>query len=159
MSGYDWETIFKSKTEKELLKIYTGNSHLNFEAQVYAALELKRRDYNFNTIKDFHSSKIESLKNDITEFNNLTFKKSDYYKQQFIYFFGIIIILVYLITSDFKQESTFTIYKALIYLVIFIFSILTAKWNYNRFRKNKAKKLKEKTELLDKLSKVIPISL
>ena len=41
MSGYDWQTIFKIKDEKELIEIYRGDSHLNFEAKVFAGIELK----------------------------------------------------------------------------------------------------------------------
>ena len=41
--GYNWEKIVKKKDENELLYIYSGNSHLDFEAEIYAGIELKNR--------------------------------------------------------------------------------------------------------------------
>ena len=62
MAGYNWEVIFKNKTEKELIEIYSGKSQLNFEAEIFAGLELKNRDYDFQKIEDIHKRKIEELK-------------------------------------------------------------------------------------------------
>ena len=59
MSGYDWQTIFKIKDEKELIEIYRGDSHLNFEAKVFAGIELKNRNFNFAIIEEIHNRKIE----------------------------------------------------------------------------------------------------
>jgi len=41
--GYNWGKIFKEKDEKELLNIYSSKSLLDYEAEIYAGLELKNR--------------------------------------------------------------------------------------------------------------------
>ena len=153
MSDYNWENIFKSKSESELLEIYRGDSHLNYEAEIHAGLELKNRNFDFNDekIKEVHLRKIESLQNELSEFKNLEYKKSDYYKNQKYYFFGIILLIVLLVTNDINSDNEFHFYKAIIYLATFSVSFLTAKWNYNRFKQNKEKTIKNKTELLKEL--------
>ena len=71
MSYYDWQNIFKNKTEKELLKIYSGDSGLNYEAEIHAGLELKNRDFDFATVAQIHNRKVEELKSDISLNENL----------------------------------------------------------------------------------------
>lgn len=45
--SYDWEKIFKEKTTKELLEIYTGHSFLPKSVIPFAKKELKKRNFEF----------------------------------------------------------------------------------------------------------------
>lgn len=150
MADYNWEEIFKKKTEKELVDIYTGKSVLGFDAEIYAGLELKIRNYDFNKIQEIHNAKVEKLKKEISDFQNLDFKSSGFLKKQIMYFVGIILVLIILITDD--LNSNFRLYKALIYLVIFIVSILTSRWSYKRFVRKKEESIKTKIDLLNKMN-------
>lgn len=49
--GYDWEKIFKSKTNKELYDIVTGKTVLSKEAEQFAKNELERRHFDFNDME------------------------------------------------------------------------------------------------------------
>lgn len=157
MADYNWEEIFKGKTEKELVDIYKGKSFLDFEAEIYAGLELKNRNYDFNKIEQFHIAKEEKLKKEISDFQNLDFKSSGYLKKLIIYSLGIIFVLIVLITNDFN--SNFRFYEALIYLVVFVVSILTSKWSYKRFVRKKEESIKTKIELLNKMNPLFRPSL
>jgi amino acid permease len=150
MADYNWEEIFKKKTEKELVDIYIGKSFLDFEAEIYAGLELRNRKYDFSKIEQFHIAKEEKLKKEISDFQNLDFKSSGFLKKQISYFIGIILVLIILITDDFN--SNFRLYKALIYLVIFVVSILTSKWSYRRFVRKKEESIKSRIDLLNKMN-------
>lgn len=58
MGYYDWEKIFKNKTDKELYSIYLGKSHLGEEARVNAKKELELRKFDFKNLKK-HKKKWE----------------------------------------------------------------------------------------------------
>lgn len=60
--NYDWEKIFKSKSDKELFKIFTGQSLLNSEAKKIAEIELKNRGFDFENIEKYRKKwKLKSL--------------------------------------------------------------------------------------------------
>ena len=48
---YNWEKIFKSKSDKELFQIYLGKTHLDTEAKSFAEAELKIRNFDFNNLE------------------------------------------------------------------------------------------------------------
>ena len=148
--GYDWEKIFKEKNNKELLDIYTGDSLLDYEASMYAGLELKIRNYDFNKILKVHNQKIEELEISIENCKNIKFTKSKYFRQQISNTIGLIIVFIILINNahEFQTLENFNLYKFIFYAVIFIFGILSAKWSYNRYEKEKKEKIEIKTKLL-----------
>ena len=155
MAGYNWEAIFKNKTEKELIEIYSGKSQLNFEAEIFAGLELKNRDYDFQKIEDIHKRKIEELKIEIEDFENLEFRKSKYFRDQIMYGIGIVVLIILLITNQkpIFEKEIYHYYKAAFYLFFTLIAFLTARWNFERFKKNKKKMIIEKTELLNKITR------
>lgn len=60
--GYNWEEIFKNKTDKELYDIFIGKHVLNKEAQEFAEKELIARKFNFNNIEKAQKKwKLETL--------------------------------------------------------------------------------------------------
>jgi len=59
---YNWEEIFKSKSDKELFKIYHGDSMLPSETSNYAYNELKKRGVDFNHLDKVNMKwELESL--------------------------------------------------------------------------------------------------
>lgn len=54
--SYNWEKIFKNKTDKELYEIFLGRKQLGTEAKEFAEVELKLRNFNFDNI-DSHKNK------------------------------------------------------------------------------------------------------
>jgi len=47
---YNWGEIFKNKTNKELYKIYLGDTLLPLETKVFAFNELKKRKFDFDNL-------------------------------------------------------------------------------------------------------------
>lgn len=88
--GYNWEKIFKEKDEIELINIYSGNSYLDYEASIYAGLELQIRNYDFGKIKKIHDQKIEELKMSIEEFKQLKYTKTKYFRNQIFNTIGLV---------------------------------------------------------------------
>ena len=48
--SYNWEKIFKNKTNKELYEIVIGKKVLSKEAIKYAKTELENRDFDFENM-------------------------------------------------------------------------------------------------------------
>ena len=152
--GYNWEKIFKEKDEKELVKIYSGNSYLDYEASIYAGLELKNRNFDFQKIEKIHNEKIARLKMEIKDFENLEFIKSKYSSIQLLSVIGLSGLLYSVIKN--KEEiigDNYNFIRILIYGTIALIIILTAKWNFNRFKKNKKKTIEKKVHLLKMITK------
>jgi hypothetical protein len=148
MSLYNWQNIFKSKSDKELVEIFKGNSNLDFEAEIYAGIELKNRNFDFSLIQEVYNQKVIAFKRDLIESQNLEFRNSEYFRNQIFYLIGILLIFSIFVLKGFKFDQQIKSYKALIYLGFLIFSLFTAKWNFNRFKAKKEKTLKQKEELL-----------
>ncbi|NLF42786.1 MAG: hypothetical protein GX587_08830, partial [Bacteroidales bacterium] len=59
---YNWEKIFKNKSDKELYEIFLGKRLLNDEAKEYAEKELKQRKFDFSNIEAYKKKwKLEKL--------------------------------------------------------------------------------------------------
>jgi hypothetical protein len=154
MAGYDWQTIFKSKSEKELIEIYGGNSQLNFGAEIFAGLELKNRNYDFKKIIEVHKKKTEELRSEISDFETLEFRDSKYFKDFIKHSIGLVVFVIILIAKNKQIEAAGIAYcyQFAFYIIISLFIVLTAKWKFERFKKNKEKTIVEKTELLKKIT-------
>jgi len=51
--SYNWEKIFKNKTNEELYEIFLGKQQLSAEAKGFAEKELKSRNFNFDNIGSY----------------------------------------------------------------------------------------------------------
>ena len=160
MARYDWRNILKEKDEKELIDIYSGNSLFNTEVEIYAGLELKSRDFDFQTIEQIHKQKFEQLKSDIKEYNDLRYVKSKYFKNQITYSIAFVMLLFMHIYyyNQVRIQGEFKYFQAIIILVISLITIfigipiLTAKWRFERFKKKKKKSIEQRTELFGNTS-------
>lgn len=147
--SYNWEKIFKDKDEKELVTIYSGKSHLNFEATIYAGIELKNRGFDIQKMEIINNGIVLKLKQEISDFEEVDFFKSKYFKKQF---FGVIALLgLFLAFYKNREEiisDEYNFIRIIIYIVILLFGVVTAKWNFNRFKKNKKETISKKENLL-----------
>lgn len=147
--GYNWEQIFKEKAEQELVKIYSGESHLDFEASIYAGLELKNRKFDFQRIEEIHSRKLVQLKMEIKDFEDQEFIASKYFRSQVLNIIGFSGLIYFLIKHKDEIIGDDYIYiRTVIYAIIALIAVLTAKWNFNRFKRNKRKSIEKKISLL-----------
>jgi len=149
MAGYNWQKIFKAKTEKELIQIYSGESSLNFEAEIYAGLELKNRNFDFQTIDRIHQQKIIQLERDIDECKFLNYTNSKYFRNQLLALIGIFFIIFNLVNREIQNQLDSGIYyRYLFYIIILLINILIAKLLFERFKRKKHQTIDEKTKLL-----------
>lgn len=152
--GYNWEKIFNEKDEKELLNIYSGNSHLDFEAQILAGIELYNRNFDFEKIESVHRQIISKLKLDIEKFKKLNYFKSKQYRDQIFSFVGLVFILIVLLKGwdEIKSYDEYKYYKFIISAFVLLITVISAKWNFNRFKRKKEDTITQKIELLKKMS-------
>lgn len=155
MAKHDWRNIFKEKDEKELVNIYSGNSHLNIEAECFAGLELKSRGFDFKTIELIHQKKLEQLKGDIEEYKKLKYVNSKYFKNQITYSIAFVILLFMHIYyyHRIRIGGEYSYVEAIMVLIISLITImmgipiLTAKWRFERFKKKKMRSIDLRTQL------------
>ena len=152
--GYNWEKIFKEKDEKELLNIYSGNSHLDFEAQIFAGIELKNRNYDFDRIESIHKQKIAKVKLDIEKFKSLNYFKSKQFRNQILNFVGFVFIIIILLNggNEIKSNDEYKYYELIIYAFVLLITVISAKWSFNRFKRKREETITQKIELLKKMS-------
>ena len=155
MAKHDWRNIFKEKDEKELVNIYSGNTHLDIEVECFAGLELKSRDFDFKTIELIHQKKLDQLKSDIEEYKKLKYVNSTYFKNQITYSIAFVILLfmhVYYY-HRIRIDAEYSSFQAIMILIISLITImtgipiLTAKWRFERFKKKKMKSIDQRTQL------------
>ena len=149
MAKHDWHNILKEKDEQELVNIYSGNSHLNIEAECFAGLELKSRGFDYKTIELIHQKKLEQLKSDIEDYKKLKYVSSKYFKNQITYSIAFVLLLFMHIYyyHRIRIDGEFSPFEAIMVLFISLITImmgipiLTAKW---RFAKSANGSIKER---------------
>ncbi len=147
--AYDWEEIFKHKDEKELIDIYSEKSHLNYEAGIYDGLELKRRNFDFRKIETIHNTKLAKLQEDIKSYQELNFFETKYFKRLIFATLAFVVLMMFVYRN---KEAIFS--ERLEHLNIWIYmialptTIITAKWSFNHFKKDKKKTIEQKARLL-----------
>ncbi len=150
MGYYNWEEIFKKKTDNELLSIYAGNSHLDFEGCIYAGLELRKRGFDFQKIKKIHDRKIAELKMEIEVHGSISFYRTKYFRNLFFNSIAVASILIAAIfkTNDFHFQNDFQKYKFWIIFSLSVVSIFTVRWSYKRNLRKRSESILRRIELL-----------
>ena len=90
--------------------------------------------------------------NDIREYKELDFFRTKYFKRLVIdtlALFGFIILFFKYKEEIVSNQSEYL--RIWIYIIALSITIATAKWSYNRFKKDKRKTIEHKTALLKKL--------
>jgi len=154
--SYDWEKIFKSKTNKELYNIVCGKTTLSSETIPYAKSELENRNFDFENMEaNMDAWKLSSLIEDYdyaeleisrSKFNHISIKK-----YLLIISVTAIILLIYFMVQ--YQDLSF-LYDSLLISFIII-SILVFINNFiSKKQKEKQDDRKERiVELTEKLKK------
>lgn len=152
--GYDWQKIFQEKESPELVKIYSGDSHLDYEASIFAGLELKKRKYDFNKIQDIHHRKIAELKSDLDGYKNLKYVNSRFFRQQILNIIALAFFMYALLMSpeSMGYENKIEFYYALIIIFTTLIAIIGARWSFKRFKRKQKMELEKRARLLQMLT-------
>jgi ABC-type sugar transport system permease subunit len=147
---YNWEVIFKTKTDNELLSIYAGNSHLDFEGRIYAALELKKRDFNFEKIQAIHKKNIANLRNEIESYKTLKFTKTKHFRGLLFTSAFLVSILIAAISNAkaFLFQNIFEQFRFWLIIISSILYVVTARWIYKYQKRKFSEAILHKIELL-----------
>lgn len=154
--SYNWEKIFKSKSDKELYKIITGKTLLGGDAKHFAQKELNIRGFDLNNIEK-HKKKweLESLiKEHDTKNNSFFFQRNSF---QFLITGIIAIITLIVLTLDFflgfsdfsaqQEQKLFYAFTVLFLLGMAIISL----WQYKVISKKEIKQKSRIKELINEL--------
>ena len=150
---YNWEEIFKDKSNKELYDIYIGNSAFLPKSTIpVAKRELENRNFDFENMEaNLAAWKLTRLIQE-EEFELQAGKRNTFFIPFKFYLLGIsVLILIFFFIAPKTHDSIYIGFPMFLTLAtIFYFS------NNYLFRKEQAKKIKrnnEKLELIKKLEK------
>ena len=108
--GYNWEKIFKSKSTKELYKIFLGDTLLGSETKEFAKKELENRNFDFNDlIKQKKKWELENLIEQQKSEKSLFFRTQTAFEYLMMGIVGVIILLISVILLDFGQKKNIDI--------------------------------------------------
>ena len=153
--SYNWQEIFKSKTSKELYKIYIGDTQLPSVTKEFAKKELERRKFNFDDV-DAHKTGWK-LSNLIEEDNYLNSEMSGQGRVFFVNFkIYILFLLAFFVliyfTTDFKyHDTTVQLRIALIMTIIYTVLVFINNFFFKRIqikREQRKKRIIEIREIL-----------
>ena len=154
MGYYNWEKIFKEKTDKELLKIFRGDSFLDLEARCYAYYELQRREVTIGNTESIINSIVDSLRLDIIHLNNFEFRHSKQYRAFII---SIVVSAILIIVLAFKGREIYRspddFVNVISMFVAALFGIGSGYVNYFLYKKELRKRIgSRKKHLVELLS-------
>lgn len=159
---YNWEEIYKSKTDTELLKIFNGDYLLNTDARISAVKILLERNYDKEEIKEIRDRSIEELDSEIHDIITTDIEKE---KRSHI-IWSIVMPLIWLVTTcflvrpDIRIESILET-KQVVFFFTVLFMIISTAFGIKFFKKRRLKelqkKLKEIQEIKERLSRKIGV--
>lgn len=159
---YNWEEIYKSKTDTELLKIFNGDYLLNTDARISAVKILLERNYDKEKIKEIKDRSIEELDSEIHDIITADIEKE---KRSHI-IWSLIMSLIWLVSTyflvrpDIRIESILET-KQVVFFFTVLFMIISTAFGIKFFKKRRLKelqkKLKEIQEIQERLSREIGI--
>ena len=147
MADYNWQQIFKDKSDEELISIYNGDTSLDFEAEIYAGLELRKRKYNYHIINSIYEQKVIQVKRELEDSHKLNFSRLKYNTFHFHRDFAILVCILFVIKnfSGFftgKEEFDF---RMLYYMGLYVIIASSIIWLFgkllNRIKRPKINKL------------------
>ncbi|MDE5419032.1 hypothetical protein L3073_07520 [Ancylomarina sp. DW003] len=153
--SYNWEKIFKNKSDKELYEIFVGRQKLNKDAKYFAEKELTARKFNFKNVER-HQKKwqLEKLIEEERNEKGLIGNSFGSYNSKHFLIMAIfggamtsLMILDYFFDFMSKSDGDYDHINQIILLVFFtIFSLVglisfRKKRNQEKQRKIKIKKL------------------
>lgn len=145
--GYNWEEIFKSKSNKELYRIYKGDTTLPVEAKAYAERELELRKFDFNNMEANRDGwKLERLAGDeIIEAKTNSPIKVYYTKYHYPLFFAGILLVVFVL-NDFNADINRSSITTFVALTVLMFIYV---WINNYFyKKRERERIERRAEIV-----------
>jgi len=148
--NYDWEKIFKNKSNRELYDIFIGKKILSKKAVEIAKSELERRKFDFSKVKDYHD--VWELGSIISEEEFSEFNDRTTYVSLRNYLFVVIgITLISFLLNKYTNTKISTEF-ILILIGYSTFAVLLENYTYRRkkrARNNRINRIKELKRNLD----------
>jgi len=154
--NYNWEKIFKEKSDKELYEIFIGKQKLNEDARIFAEQELKLRNFDFvNLNKQKKKFELEKLIEEEKASKTFSFFSTNEKKFLIMGIFGIFFLLLNILDFffDFIEKSntdTTLINKYFFILIGLVFSIV-GLIGYRRKKKRRKYRERKIRELIKEL--------
>ncbi len=157
--SYNWEKIFKNKTDKELYEIFLGRKQLGAEAKEFAELELKLRNFDFDNI-DSHKKKwtleklIEEERNESGAYSLFRWTSNSKHSLMMAIggaFLGLLMTFDYFFDFMTKTIGSKNQYEQIGFIIFFfslsVFGLIT----YFRKRKNESQRKQKIKELISEM--------
>ena len=152
---YNWQNIYKSKTNKELYEIYIGKISLSKEAQEIAKEELERRDFDFeNMAVNYKAWKVLSLNEDRKLFNLDILNQNIFFISLKHYLIFVISSLTVFLALKYYQEFEGSYNELLTFLILSGIMVLL---NNLMFRIQETKRKKRNREILDLTKEIVEV--
>ncbi len=148
MEHYNWQEIFKSKTNSELFDIYSGKKNLSEEAKEFAGKELENRNFDFNNIeREKEKMELEILLEE-EKFYSRQFGMMASPPMQFITIITIAIFLI-IITLQYYLNGQQEHSPSFLFVTIAIFTYFV--YRYKRAKRQTKKRQSRINEIIRKL--------
>ena len=149
--NYNWEKIFKEKSDKELYEIFIGKQKLNEDAKFFAEKELKLRNFDFTNLnKQKKKFELEGLIEEEKTSKTFSFFSSNEKYFLIMGIFGIFFLLLNILDFFFdfigkSNTDTTLIDKYFFILIGLVFSIvgLIGYKNKKKRKKYRTRKIRE----------------
>jgi len=152
---YNWQNIYKSKTNKELYEIYIGKISLSKEAQEIAKEELERRDFDFeNMAVNYKAWKVLSLNEDRKLFNLDILNQNIFFISLKHYLIFVISSLTVFLALKYYQEFEGSYNELLTFLILSGIMVLL---NNLMFRIQETKRKKRNREIIDLTKEIVEV--
>ena len=157
--SYNWEEIFKGKSDKELLEIYLGEKHLNNEAKEYAEKELKSRKFDFDNIDSYKKRwMLEKLiEEERNESGTYSFFQWSYNSKQSLMmaiggaFLGLLMTFDYFFDFMTKTNGSKNQYEQIGFIIFFFAFSVFGLISYFRKRKNENQRQETIKKLINEM--------
>jgi len=141
---YNWQEIFKEKSDRELFQIYKGRTTLQGEPQKFAEMELNNRGFNFNDLTKYKAkSELLSLIEEEKSTDGLFGRPSAFmlgFMKNGLYLFVCILVLIAVVNWDSMIESDSLYGIGIIILFMTLLALLMSK----SYRKAKIREAERK---------------
>ena len=157
--SYNWEKIFKEKSDKELFEIFLGRKHLGNEAKKHAEKELKSRKFDFNNIDSYR--KKWTLENLIEEERNESgtysfFRWTSNSKHNLMTaiggaFLGLLMTFDYFFDFMTKTTGNKNQYEQIGFIIVFFALSVFGLTSYLMKRKNESQRKEKINDLISEM--------
>ncbi len=157
--SYNWEKIFKNKTDKELYEIFLGRKQLGAEAKEFAEVELKSRNFNFDNI-DSHKKKwtleklIEEERNESGAYSLFRWTSNSKYSLMMAIggaFLGLLMTFDYFFDFMTKTNGSKNQYEQRGFIIFFFAFSVFGLISYLRKRKYESQRKEKIKELISEM--------